>query len=423
MTISLRRNFSWAFSGNLFYAASQWGVLTALAKLGSPAMLGQFALGLAITAPVILFSNLQLRGVQATDAKRDYLFGDYLALRLMTTFFALVVLALLLGASRYDQATLYVVLSVAVAKAVESLSDIYYGLMQQHERMDCIAWSLVLRGGLSLTAMIAGVYFTGLVLWGVIGMIVSWTVVLLLLDIPNAVRINRTSINTVHPAIAWSANSLLPRWQPQILWSLTKLALPLGGVMLLLSLNTNIPRYLIAHYLGDEQLGIFSAIAYLLVAGNVVVGALGQSASPRLARYFAERNKIAFLHLLGRLLLIALVLGMIGIGAAYCFGKEILSILYTPQYAARADIFLWVMVSAAFAYVASFLGYGMTATRSFRAQLPLVALVTACTFIAGLWLIPQFGLVGAVMATLFSIIIQCVGSWWVNWHALSQVKE
>ena len=423
MALSLRRNFSWAFSGNLFYAASQWGMLTALAKLGSPTMVGQFALGLAVTAPVILFFNLQLRGIQATDANRDYLFGDYLALRLLTTFLALIVLAALVGLSNYERATVYVVLGVAAAKAVESVSDVFYGLMQQHERMDCIALSLILRGGLSLAAMAAGVYFTGTVVWGVIGMIVSWAGVLLFFDMPNGVRIGRNAGNTGHlPATAY-ARTLVPRWQPRTLSRLARLALPLGGVMLLLSLNTNIPRYFIEHHLGSEQLGLFAAIAYLLVAGNTVVSALGQSASPRLARHFAQRDRKAFLILLGRLLLIGLGLGMLGILAACFFGREILTLLYTPQYAERADIFVWIMVCATFSYLASFLGYGMTATRSFSPQLPLFALVTASTFVASLLLVPKVGLIGAVLATLASVLVQFLGSCWVNWCALSRLKE
>ena len=87
---SLRANFSWTFVGNVIYAACQWAMLVVLAKLGSPEIVGQFALGLAITAPVIMLTNLQLRAVQATDAKRAYSFGDYLGLRLAVTPLALL---------------------------------------------------------------------------------------------------------------------------------------------------------------------------------------------------------------------------------------------------------------------------------------------------------------------------------------------
>ena len=47
--LTLRRNFSWTFAGNAVYAACQWGMLVVLAKLGSPEMIGQFTLGLAVS--------------------------------------------------------------------------------------------------------------------------------------------------------------------------------------------------------------------------------------------------------------------------------------------------------------------------------------------------------------------------------------
>ncbi len=50
---------------------------------GTPEAVGRFALGLAITTPIILFANLQLRAIQATDVRSEYLFRDYLGLRVL----------------------------------------------------------------------------------------------------------------------------------------------------------------------------------------------------------------------------------------------------------------------------------------------------------------------------------------------------
>src|SRR5262245_13252375 len=69
---SLRTNFLWTLAGNVVYAGCQWGMLIVLAKLGTPAMVGEFSLGLAICAPIFMLSNLNLRGVQATDARGEY---------------------------------------------------------------------------------------------------------------------------------------------------------------------------------------------------------------------------------------------------------------------------------------------------------------------------------------------------------------
>ena len=75
--VPLKRNFAWTLAGNVTYAVCQWGIFLVLARLGSPGMVGQFALGFAIANPVILLSQLQLRSLQATDASHaEYRPGD-----------------------------------------------------------------------------------------------------------------------------------------------------------------------------------------------------------------------------------------------------------------------------------------------------------------------------------------------------------
>jgi len=76
------------------------------------------------------------------------------------------------------------------------------------------------------------------------------------------------------------------------------LSLPLGLTMLLLSLNTNIPRYFIEHYLDTSALGIFAALAAVTRASDMVVQALGQSASPRLAKLYAASDSKSFCRIL-----------------------------------------------------------------------------------------------------------------------------
>ena len=105
-----------------------------LSRLGNPEMLGEVALGLAIASPVFLMSQLQLRSLQATDASHaEYRPGDYLALRIVMTVLALAVIAGVIIAGRYRGETALVILAVAAAKACDSLSDVFYGQLQQYE--------------------------------------------------------------------------------------------------------------------------------------------------------------------------------------------------------------------------------------------------------------------------------------------------
>jgi O-antigen/teichoic acid export membrane protein len=409
--LTLRRNFSWTLIGNLVYAASQWGMLVVLAKLGNLEMVGQFTLGLAITAPIITFTNLQLRGLQATDALGQYSFGHYFGLRIISTGLALVMIGAIALFSGYPSATALIILLIGISKAIEAISDVFYGLLQQHERMDRIAVSLMIKGPLSLLLLTLGIYFTGKLWWGIVGLIAAWLFVLIISDVRSGVLLlrhlratQRDSQTTVLPY------AMSPKWQPKVLLSLISLALPMGVVMLFVSLNVNIPRYFLEQRLGMEDLGIFAAISYLMVAGKLVVSSLAMSADARLAKYYASGHLSAFRNLLLKLLGIGGILGGAGVLMALFAGREILSILYKPEYGQRNDIFILVMVAALIDYLFAFLGHGMTAARYFRVQIPLLATVSLTSGLSSLFLIPILGMQGAALSLIISTFVGVMGS-------------
>ena len=181
--LSLRSNFAWVLAGNVVYATCQWGMIVALAKLGSTLMVGQFSLGLAIATPVLMFTNLHLRAVQATDARRLYSFPEYLQLRSVMTLAAIAVIAAIAWFEHYERQTTIVILAVALAKGIETLSDIHYGLFQLNDRLDQTGISMMLRGALSVVALSAGLYVTRDVFWGCVGLAMVWLAVLLFFDV------------------------------------------------------------------------------------------------------------------------------------------------------------------------------------------------------------------------------------------------
>jgi O-antigen/teichoic acid export membrane protein len=404
--LSLRANFSWTFIGNVVYAACQWAMLVVLAKLGSPEIVGQFALGLAITAPVIMLTNLQLRAVQATDARRTHRFGDYLALRLAVTPLALLVIAGITAASGYGWQTSLVILTLGLAKVFESISDVFFGLLQQHEQMDRIAKSMMVKGPLSLVALTAAIVTTGNIVWGAVALAAMWALWLAVYDIPNGAIVLRAA------RADGAAESVQPLWDGRRLMRLAWLALPLGLVMMLASLVTNVPRYFIERFQGTHALGIFAAMAYIVVAGTTVVDALGQAVSPRLARHYAAGETGAFRALLLKVLGISALLGAAGVLLSLVVGRQVLTLLYRPEYAEHLGVFIWIIAAAGIGYIASVFGYAMTAARQFAIQVPIyVVSLVAVTVGCALW-VPSHGLLGAAWATcaLFAVQLPLKGA-------------
>lgn len=401
--VSLRRNVVWTFVGNVVYAGCQWAIVVVIAKLGTPAMVGQFALGLAVAAPVQMLSNLQLRAVQATDANADFEFGHYLALRLMTTALAWAAVVSIATLGWYQRTTAEVIVAVGAAKAVESISDIYYGFLQNRERMERIAQSMMLKGVCSVTAFALAMGMGGSILHATAAMGAVWAAVLLTFDVKVCAALARSS------SVSRTAR-LIQTWDAKQMTRLFQVSAPLGVVMMLLSLNANIPRYFVESRLGDASLGIFAAVGYMSIAGTTIVNALGQAASPRIARYHAAGDRRAFLAVIRQLISLGLVVSASGLVVALCLGARILRLMYGPEYSDASNVLAWFIVASGVAYTASFCGYGITAARQFNIQVPLALSTTVTTTVACMLLVPTFGLVGAVWALGIGAGAQLLGA-------------
>ena len=391
--------------GSMISSGCKWAMLMVLTKFVAVEMVGHYVLALSITAPVIMLSRLQLRVVQATDVQNLNKFADFFGVRLLTNCIAiLIIFGILVSlAGRYDFRVYVIIFIIALNKTIESTSDITYGLMQKHERMDNVARSMVFRdaGAVILLAVIIKV--TGNLLLGVMGIGLWWSLVLLLFDRSNTRNFAK----------------FIPSFKLKKVLSLAKIGLPLGIVMGIISVNSNIPRYFVEIYIDSEALGYFGPLVYVLVGVSKATIALGQSASVRLARYYVY-NRGAYVKLLLKMLFIILMLAFGIILFGVFLGKPFLAIAYKPEYAERHDLFVWLMAASGVTMLASVLGYGMTAARRFKSQVPVLGSTCAVCLLACWLLVPRYGMKGAAWAMLLSATTQFLGSLIVVVHSLMQ---
>lgn len=417
----LRANVAWMLIGNLWQGLSQWILIVALAKMGTMEMVGSFTLGLAIALPVLMFGSLSLRSIQITDCNRAYRFLDFLALRLSSGMLSLIVIASIAIWAHYSVAVSLSVMFIGAAKAAEHISDIFYGLLQREERMAGIAISTMLRGTLSLGALSFGVWLTGSLLWGAVGLLAASVLTLIFFDVPRSLALLNIKLSmALRECVGYTAALLAGRIHRR-LGTLAWVGLPLGAVLMLVALNVNLPRYFIEHHLGTRELGIFASLANLLAAGNIVANALGQGAAPRLAKYFDAARIRDFRSLLMLLVVASLGIGAASLAGAMLFGRQLLTIIYRPEYSNQQDILVWLMAASGFFYLGSTLGCAVTAVKCFAPQLPLFAIATASTAVASMILVPSQGLRGAALAILISSVIQCIGGVYLLWNACRRV--
>lgn len=422
-TRTLRTNFAWNAVGSAIFALSQWGILIVFAKLGSATLVGQLVYGLALAAPLFVVAGLQLRTIQATDPESRHSVGQYLGLRVVMTLAALVVamaIAAVMWAIGSQLAP--IVLFWALSKAVDSGSDALYGLFQQSERMDYVGFSLTLRGILAVASVAVLFRTSHSAPLALAGLAIAWGAVFILFDIPMARNLlrhrgpsaynTRRAAETLH--LVLDRRQLMP-----LCWE----AAPLGIVAFLLTIQVQVPRYVVVGLLHTRALGLFSAAAYLTFVGAILVNSLGAPACVRLAQYRVTGSRSAFRHLMTKLILVATALGIAGILISACAGSRILTLLYTDEYAGMARVLTILCAGSALTYIASFLGYGMTALRRFRIQVPISVSVVLITLLGCYFLTERYGLMGTAVGILIGNLAQLLMSAAVVWRTAQQDRE
>jgi O-antigen/teichoic acid export membrane protein len=351
-----------------------------------------------------MFAHLNLRAVLATDVARRHPFGDYLAVRIGASAAGLVAIAGQAATSGASRGLAAMILLAGVGLTSEAVSDLFYGAMQRRGEMRLIGRSMIARGLLSAGAFAFTLYGTRDLTWALAAGAAARLAMLMAHDWPRG-----------------AAGESLKRSDLPASRQILRAALPLGLVLLLISLNANLPRYAVERFLGVRELGVFAAVAVFMNAGSTVVNALGQSATHHLARHAGAREPKEFLRLTLRLCAWMVALGLAGVAAAASVGPAILTLVYKPEFSAYGGLLVGAMGAATLSFAAIVLGFAITATRAFDAQVPLFCAVAAVCGGVSWALVPRFGLPGAVAALASAACVQIGGEALLLGRALNRM--
>jgi O-antigen/teichoic acid export membrane protein len=391
--------------GQVIYLGCQWSLMLMFARHGGASAAGLYALGLAISAPVMVMANLHLRELHASDVRQEFSFQERLAVRLVALGCAVSAISTAVWWTSWSHLEAWSIIAVTGAKAVESLADLGYGAFQARERFVAIAQAQVLRGLTGALVATTTYLFTHDVPIALVSLATSWLVIILLVDVPRLVGL--LTPEGIRPRIT------LTRFR-----ALLRQAAPMGLVTGIGSLTLMFPSFALQHHAGTTELGQYSAMLHLLMIGTVASIALGQASSPRVARAHTQGDRIGFCRIILVVCAGSLLLGAAAILLIWLLGGEILALAYGQEWRSLTNQFWWMACSAATLWVTAVIGYASTATRRLLPQVPIAILACIVSGVVSWWLVPSHGMVGAAWSSmvtcgfLFVSHLMLVGSAW-----------
>lgn len=379
---------------NFLYAIYNWVILSFIAKFFDIETLGKYTFAIALVTPLYLFTNLQVRTLIITDIENKYKINDYYSFRILSNIFLLILLIILVFF--FSIGDKWIILLFAIIKIVESNAEIINAYYQKIENMQNVAISVGLKSVLGIICFFLGVQIFNDIHMALCMNFISSLSVYFFYDKRKFQKENfKLKLNYK------KSNYIVYK-------NIFVYGLPLGLVMLLVSLNGNISKFIIENKLGTEKQGIYSALSYIIILGTFVSNAIGQAFVPRLSNYFLKNKLKLFLKIHLSFVFFNIIIGTLGVFIAFFFGEKVLLLFFNREISKYSDLLTLVMIIGLLNYFLTALGYTQTAMKEFKIQ-PYIGIINLLFQIGLIYLlIDDYGLYGVVYATILSYVLQII---------------
>lgn len=368
---------TWSFLGNITYTVSQFIILILLSYGNDYDVVGKYGFALAITAPIVKITNMQLNMIISSDQKKELNFSSLFKIRFMLLNISLVLLVGSILAIDFNNETFLIILLIFSSKMIESLDDLIYGYFQRGHNIDLVGKSKILKGILSSVLFAISYISLNNIIISLVALNISWLLIMLIDYKKVDVKKSDLKINRKH-------------YKKIILMSF-----PLGIAGTLDLVNVNIPRYLSQYYLTSTDLGYYTIVSYLMIVGGVLIDSVCITFIPKLSKFVAEQKMDKFNDMIKLINLFAAILSILGLLISIFFGSFILSLLFNISNYEVQKLLNIIMFGCSFWYFASFYNTYLYSMKIYKNQLKIMIVCFFVTLFFGLFFVNEYGLLGA----------------------------
>jgi O-antigen/teichoic acid export membrane protein len=364
----------WAAVANLSLAAGPFLGLLLLTRAQGLHAAGQFAFAQAVTAPLALMLNSQLKALMLTHSEAELSLATALAVRLLSSIPAVALsCGLAIGLSPLVGIWM-------VARLVDSWAEVFQAQEQRMDRMPRAALSVALRAVLLVTCLSVQPDLERAAVWYA-------SLSLLLLIISDW---------------GFSAMSIRLRWSA--LEPVLRRGAMLGLILCLQALSGSVPRVVLERCTDPSVLGLFATLSVTVQTGNLMASSFGQGLLPSMGK--ASRKQILMWAAIPMMVaLVALLLEQKWESTLF----EVFHIAATPL---ARELLLSLGMAQLIVWPSAMIGYALTAKRLYKELLWVGLGIATTSAVASFALIPVWGASGAAIAMTLSAAATLGLSFW-----------
>ncbi len=217
--------------------------------------------------------------------------------------------------------------------------------------------------------------------------------------------------------ILWLCRPFLFRESAEELsaWRLLTKAFPYGLLTILTIIYFRIDVVMLSGMRGSQEAGLYNAALRLFDAGLIIPTALAGALFPVMSRQLARRETQGLIISHSRAIHLLALVGLPAAAAGWIYADWLTGLFYGPAYAPAGPVLALLSLGWILFFVNIPLGNLLAASEIMSKFIPFAAANTALNVALNFILIPNYGAVGAVVATLVcevtGLIIQFGFAW------------
>ena len=244
--LSVFQNAVFNSTGAILYSLCQWAVTVAAVRIsGNFENSGILQLAISVTNIFYTVATYVPRTYLISDAKGEYSPGEYIGMRLISSFAALFLCIVYAFISGYRGTTVACIALYMLFKVSEAMSDVFRAYSQMNYRMDFEFVSYLLRGVTSLTAFVIVLKISGNILISIVFMALTGLTVVFIYDV----------------AVAKNFVPVKPKFNRKKMKIAGKVCLPIVVASFIFTAYSTLPRQFLQSFFGTEALGSYASVA------------------------------------------------------------------------------------------------------------------------------------------------------------------
>ena len=346
----------------------------------------------------ITFSSAQMlqaigffgvRNFQVSDAKPEFSFDTYISSRILYVTAMLVICFSYGLAMGYTGEKLWVFYAISIVKAVETLADVFEGLLQQQDRMDLAAKALFARSVFALMGFIAVVISSENLILSIFAMLIG------------------TVMGTVFVAILPSREFITSRVSLQLseIRSLTKQCLPLFLSVGFMMYLVNASKIAIDFCLDSEIQASFGIIFSPALIVNLFCGFFFRPFLSNMSSMYNTQEFIKFKSIIKKLIGLVFLISVFVLAATYYLGIPLLSFVYGITLSSYKTSLMITILGGCFSALINLFSIVLVVIRKQKLLFFANGFVSCIVLFSSTALVRQFGAIGAAGSYLLSMAL------------------